>query len=231
MSPIFSKSTHVGCSFLLAKFMAVVNVYRNFALLTFRKHFALITQTLGLYSNTHKVTACFMMTNTMEKMNTTLNNNHKQILINISATIEGKTNLRKRPKTCHNRVGLPTVTICCWLRISNIDLYVFPPCPLCDWEGIKPFIEILTYYYCLMGYQSTASRAGNRLASDALFEGEAVAPFLEPYDKDQSKDLVDISRYADQEIHANIATDMRSTLDVPNTFKNWVKTLCSSTLN
>ena len=82
-----------------------------------------------------------------------------------------------------------------------------------------------------MGYQSTASRAGNRLASDALFEGEAVAPFLEPYDKDQSKDLVDISRYADQEIHANIATDMRSTLDVPNTFKNWVKTLCSSTLN
>lgn len=102
---------------------------------------------------------------------------------------------------------------------------------LCDGEGIKPFIEILTYYYCLMGYQSTASRVGNRLASDALFEGEAVDSFLEPYDKDQSKDLVDISRDADQEIHANIATDMRSTLDVPNTFKNWVKTLCSSTLN
>ncbi|EFG49854.1 hypothetical protein HMPREF0061_0780 [Aerococcus viridans ATCC 11563 = CCUG 4311] len=43
--------------------------------------------------------------------------------------------------------------------------------------------------------------------------------------------MVIISRYADREIHANIATDMRSIIDVPNTFKNWVKTLLSSTLN
>lgn len=79
-----------GALFLLTKFMAVVNFYGDFALLTFRKHFALITQTLGLYSNPHKAKACFMITNTMEKMITILNNNHKQILINTSASIEGK---------------------------------------------------------------------------------------------------------------------------------------------
>lgn len=76
-----------GALFLLTKFMAVVNFYGNFALLTFRKHFALITQTLGLYSNPHKAKACFMMKNTMEKMITILNNNHKQILINTFAFI------------------------------------------------------------------------------------------------------------------------------------------------
>ncbi|MFV8291886.1 hypothetical protein ACNNMX_07605 [Aerococcus viridans] len=75
----------------MTKFMAVVNFYGDFALLTFRKHFALITQTLGLYSNPHKAKACFMITNTMEKMITILNNNHKRILFNISAAIEGKT--------------------------------------------------------------------------------------------------------------------------------------------
>lgn len=91
---------------------------------------------------------------------------------------------------------------------------------LCDGKGIKPFIETLIYYYCLLGYQSTASRAGIRLASDALLEGEVVDPFFEPYDYDQNKDLLQFSRYADQEIHANIATDMWSALDVPNSFRN-----------
>ncbi|MFW3331996.1 hypothetical protein [Aerococcus viridans] len=170
-----------------------------------------------------------MMTNTMEKMITILNNNHKQILINISATIEGKTNLRKRPKTCHNRVVCQQLLFAVGYAYQT-SIYMSFHHALCDGKGIKPFIETLIYYYYyLLRYQSTASRAGIRLASDALLKSETVDPFLEPCDYDQSKDLIDISRDADQEIHANIAKIMRSALDFPNTFKNWVKTLCSST--
>lgn len=196
----------------------------------------------------------------MEKMITILNNNHKQILINTSASIEGKTKEKVRSGQSYlykkqgkesdvfeirmvdavrgdalNQTLLTTMQRYPYFNAKLVEvvggfylvqnnqsllghkskdlpqlgglangyhllaatyaqasIYVSFHHALWDGKGIKPFIETLIYYYCLLRYQSTASRAGICLASDALLEGETVEPFLEPYDYDQGKNLIQI---------------------------------------
>lgn len=67
---------------------------------------------------------------------------------------------------------------------------------LCDGRGIKPFAETLLYYYCRSRYKNNEKAEGIRLAGEALLEGETAEPFLQPYEYDESKEFINISRDA-----------------------------------
>ena len=152
---------------------------------------------------------------------------------------------------------------------------------LCDGRGIKPYVETLIYYYCLIRYGSQNVPDGVHLADDPLLPNETVDPFMQEYDYDTQKEFLSLSRDAyaipenvpskektnyryevkiphypyietcksinatpvillsllmshgiaqlypsyDKPINANIATDMREALDLPNTFKNCVRSM------
>ena len=152
---------------------------------------------------------------------------------------------------------------------------------LCDGKGIKPFVETLIYYYCMLRYKSRASNEGVRLADSPLLPNETTEPNLSSYTYDESKSDVPVSRDAyaipenvvedhdtdyrydiqipassfmkvckenratpviltsllvnegiaslypdfDKPINANIAVDIRDALDLPNTFKNCVRSM------
>ena len=77
----------------------------------------------------------------------------------------------------------------------NCSIYISFHHALCDGRGIKPFIETLIYYYCLLKYNSNASSNGIRLSSDELLPDETKDPFLTPYSYNE-KEFPSFSRDA-----------------------------------
>lgn len=67
---------------------------------------------------------------------------------------------------------------------------------LCDGRGIKPYVETLIYYYCLIRYGSQNVPEGVHLADDPLLPTETVDPFMQEYGYDTQKEFLSLSRDA-----------------------------------
>ena len=102
---------------------------------------------------------------------------------------------------------------------------------LCDGRGIKPFIETLVYYYCILKYRKKFDSTGIHLAEENINESELIEPFgTEYYSVDESKvEVINKDSFSLPENTEDASNTYRTIIKVDeNEFMNVVKE-CNAT--